>query len=86
MPSISEFYGIIIYMYWSEHNPPHFHAIYQGKEVVINIKTFEVMAGALPRRGLNLVLDWAEKHQDELLKNWDLCQNKEYPNKIEPLA
>lgn len=86
MPSISEFYGIVIYMYWSEHNPPHFHAQYQGEEIVVDIKTLQVTKGSLPRRGLNLVLDWAEIHQDELLKNWSLCQNMEHPHNIEPLA
>lgn len=85
MPSISEFYGIIIYMYWNEHNPPHFHAKYQDKEAVVNINSLEVVESDLPRRGLNLVLDWAELHQKELLENWDLCENKEHPNKIEPL-
>jgi hypothetical protein len=43
MPSISEFYGIIIYMYWNEHNPPHFHAKYQDKEAVVNINSLEVV-------------------------------------------
>ena len=85
MPAISEFYGIIIYMYWNEHNPPHFHAQYQGKEALINIKTLNVVEGDLPRRGLSLVLDWAELHQDELLRNWYLCESKNHPNKIQPL-
>ena len=85
MPAISEFYGIIIYMYWNEHNPPHFHAQYQGKEALINIKTLEVVEGYLPRRGLSLVLDWAELHKDELLQNWNLCESKNHPNKIQPL-
>jgi hypothetical protein len=85
MPAISEFYGIIIYMYWNEHNPPHFHAQYQGKEALINIKTLEIVEGDLPRRGLSLVLDWAELHKDELLQNWNLCESKNHPNKIQPL-
>lgn len=85
MPSVSEFYGIIIYMYWDEHNPPHFHARYQGQEVVIDINQLQVVEGKIPRRGLNLVLDWAEIHQDELLENWRLCENKEHPNQIKPL-
>ncbi|MED7789465.1 DUF4160 domain-containing protein [Francisella sp. 19X1-34] len=86
MPQISTFYGIIIYMYWREHNPPHFHAEYQGSKVAIDINTLTVIEGSLPRRGINLVLDWAEIHKDELLKNWDLCQMKQHPNKIDPLA
>ena len=72
-------------MYWNEHNPPHFHAQYQGKEALINIKTLNVVEGDLPRRGLSLVLDWAELHQDELIRNWHLCESKNHPNKIQPL-
>ena len=37
MPEISNFYGITIYMYVSEHNPPHFHVAYQGFKAIITI-------------------------------------------------
>ena len=85
MPEISRFFGIIILMYWDEHNPPHFHVKYAEQEAVINIKTLEVTKGKLSRRAAELVLDWAELHQKELLEDWDLCQQDLMPNKIEPL-
>ena len=85
MPEISRFFGIIIFMYWDEHNPPHFHVKYNEDTAVINIKTLELMEGSLSRRALNLVLDWAELHQEQLLKDWDLCQQNLMPNKIDPL-
>lgn len=84
MPSISEFYGIIIYMYMSEHNPPHFHVKYQGYEAEITIKD-GIMTGSLPRRALNLVYDWLDLHQAELLENWERLGKSEAPMRIEPL-
>ena len=86
MPEISRFFGMIILMYWDEHNPPHFHVKYGEYAAIINIKKLELMEGNLSRRALNIVLDWAEIHQKQLLEDWDLCQKSLLPNKIEPLA
>lgn len=85
MPEISRFFGIIIYMFSDEHNPPHFHVKYGEQKAVVNIKNLEVTEGKLSRRATELVIDWAELHQDELLKDWELCQQKQQPHKIEPL-
>jgi hypothetical protein len=85
MPEISRFYGIIIAMFYSEHNPPHFHARYSGHKVSINIHTLSILEGKLPPRALGLVIEWASLHQDELLKNWNLAKERRTPNKIEPL-
>lgn len=86
MPTISVFYGIVIQMFWREHNPPHFHATYGGEEVVIEIRTLEVMEGAISRRALPMVLEWAQAHRAELLEDWELCQRKQHPKKITPLS
>lgn len=85
MPTVSTFYGIIIRMFFEEHAPPHFHAQYGEYKAEINIQTLEIMVGKLPRRALNLVLDWAELHQDELLSDWEKCRLHQPPNKIKPL-
>ncbi len=85
MPTISAFYGIIIRMFFDEHSPPHFHAQYAEFKATIAIRTLEVLDGRLPRRALELVLDWAELHQAELMQDWDLCQRQELPRKIDPL-
>lgn len=58
MPTISQFYGIIIRMFFEEHAPPHFHAQYGEHKAAINILTLELEDGKLPRRALNLVLEW----------------------------
>ena len=85
MPTISMFYGILIQMYWDEHAPPHFHAIYGEFKATVDIRSLSISEGNLPRRASTLVLDWAELHQKELLDDWDLCQTKQQPRPIEPL-
>ena len=85
MPTISMFFGILIRMFFNEHAPPHFHAEYAECKAVIDIRTFEVIEGKLPRRALELVLDWAELHQAELMEDWELCRKHVEPRPIEPL-
>ena len=85
MPCISEFFGIVISMYYNDHAPPHFHAEYQGNEVLILISTLEVYAGELPRRAHALVLEWAAIHRQELLENWNRARMGLPLNRIEPL-
>ena len=85
MPEIARFYGIIIKMFFEDHNPPHFHAIYGDYEVLIDITTFAVFAGHIPPRALGLVIEWATQYQKELLENWEKSRNHEPLSKIEPL-
>ena len=85
MPLISSFYGILIFMYWNEHAPPHFHAKYGDFEALINIKDFSLMEGKLPPKAFGLVIEWAALHQDQLLMNWNLGIDRKTFNKIEPL-
>ena len=85
MPTISIFFGVVIQMYWREHGPPHFHAIYGEHEAVIDIRELRVTRGALPRRALALVLEWAVDHRDDLLENWGLCRQLKPPRPIPPL-
>ncbi|MHB8767042.1 MAG: DUF4160 domain-containing protein [Deferrisomatales bacterium] len=80
------FYGIVIQMFWNEHAPPHFHALYGEHEALIDIRGMEVLAGSLPRRALNLVLDWTELHQAELIEDWELCSRLQAPKPIQPLG
>ena len=87
MPTLSMFFGIIIRMYYApkEHNPPHIHVYYQEHKAVINIMKCELMEGELPAKQLRLVLAWIEIHLEELIADWNLCQNGEKPFSIEPL-
>jgi len=85
MPEISRFYGIVIQFFYQEHLPPHFHATYGEYKVQIDIKNLSVLKGEMPRKGLNLVLDWAEIHKNELLELWILSEQEKPLPKIEPL-
>jgi hypothetical protein len=85
MPTISVFFGIVIRMYYGDHAPAHFHAFYQGHEALVAVQTLEVIAGALPRRALELVFDWAELHRQELMDNWQKAQDHLPLDNIEPL-
>ena len=62
MPTISQFFGIVIQRFWREHSTPHFHALYGEFEALINIRTLEVIGGSLPRRALALAIEWAIEH------------------------
>ena len=84
MPVISRFLGIVIIMYWRDHNPPHFHAKYGDYEVMITIKD-GIIDGKFPKRALKLVLEWLERHKDELMENWTRAQSGKELMLIEPL-
>jgi hypothetical protein len=84
MPEISRFYGIIIRMFYNEHNPPHFHAEYGEYKVVISLDD-ETVEGFMPKRALKMIFEWLDVHKTELRENWNLCMNREIPEKIEPL-
>lgn len=85
MPKISYFFGISIYLYYLDHNPPHFHVIYNEFEATVSIDTFEILTGDLPNRVKGLVAEWYAMHKNELVTNWNKAVNGEEPNKIEPL-
>jgi hypothetical protein len=85
VPRISAFYGIVIAMYFDDHPPPHFHAIYGEHHAQIIIATAEVLHGSLPRRALRLVQEWAEFHREELVADWERAEREEPLVSIEPL-
>jgi len=84
-PHISAFYGIVIYMYWRDHPPPHFHAIYAEHEAEVSIDPLEIIDGSLPRRARRLVLEWARQHREELIANWERARTDQPLIPIEPL-
>ncbi|MGJ3235379.1 DUF4160 domain-containing protein [Marivirga sp.] len=78
MPEISRFFGIIIKMYYNDHNPPHFHVEYQDYEAIINIEDGE-LTGKMSRKALNLVYEWLDLNKEALF------EKREPLNKIKPL-
>jgi len=85
MPTISQFFGIAIRLYYDDHAPPHFHAYYGEHSAKIDIGTLNALAGHLPRRVRALVLEWAAEHREELHENWRLAEAHQPLHAIEPL-
>lgn len=85
MPELCRFYGIVIRMYFDDHSPPHFHALYGGDEAIVAIDTLSILQGRLPPRALGMVTEWASQHQAELFAAWKRAKNLQPPGKIEPL-
>jgi hypothetical protein len=85
MPELSRFFGISIRMYFDDHQPPHFHAIYSGAEAEVGLDPVALLRGRLPRRALGMVMEWAVTHQRELLDDWELVRHDQAPRGIAPL-
>ncbi len=86
MPQISYFLGVIIRMFYRDHNPPHFHAFYGNFEAIIDIQRNELIGGDLPPRVLGLVTEWVSLHQLELMDNWERARRKDSLVTIAPLV
>jgi len=85
MPEVSRFYGIIIQIYFGDHPPPHFHALYGEHTAVVEISNSAVLQGYLPPRAMSLVTEWVSIHRDELLHGFTLAQQMERPPQMAPL-
>lgn len=88
MPTISMFYGIIVYMYYvdnKQHQIPHIHVKYQEHEAVVSIPDGELLDGKIPNPKMKLLQAWIELHRDELVADWELAVSGQQPYKIDPL-
>ena len=85
MPTISMFYGILIRMYYDDHNPAHFHAYYNNYEAIFDLNG-KKLKGSFPQNKLKLVEAWSIIHKEELEANWLLCKNNEKLFEIQPLT
>ena len=85
MPRISSFYGIVIRMFYDDHQPPHFHVFYAEHAAVVTIDALAVVRGSIPARQARLVRRWATMHKAELLANWEQARNGKQPASIAPL-
>jgi len=79
------FRGIKVYINYSDHAPPHFHAVYGGDDCCILINELEVLEGRIPSKQLKMLLGWAALHQDELMENWNLAVINQETFVIDPL-
>lgn len=84
MPTVSRFYGIVIFMNYNDHPPPHFHARYQDQEVIVEIES-GLVQGKMSKRALRMVLEWSEIYQEELMRNWELAEARKPLEPVPPL-
>lgn len=84
MPEISRFLGIVVYMLYNDHSPPHFHARYGEYKIVVEIES-GIVEGKFPRRALSAVLDWYHIYKDDILNDWNLAMNHSVLKQIPPL-
>ena len=86
MPTISMFFGIVIKMFFDDHNPPHFHAEYQGDMAVFDFRG-NILAGDIrSRTAVRLIREWIDLHQDALTKNWSNMEQGRAFDRIPPLT
>jgi len=86
MPRISQFYGIAIYMYYNDHAPPHFHAIYGEYDAAVEIATANRLDGQIPAKAMALVREWTELRRAELQENWALARARQPLRAVPPLV
>ena len=86
MPEISRFFGIIIRMFYGEHNPPHIHVEYQDKNALLDFRG-NILAGDIESKtALRLVREWIDLNKEELMEDWKLSEIGEEIKKIKPLS
>ena len=84
MPVLSTFYGIVVYINFRDHSPPHFHVRYGDDEVSVEIHTGKVK-GEMSKRALQMVFEWMDIHKLELINAWNNAEKSQTINKIDPL-
>jgi hypothetical protein len=86
MPELSRFLGVVVYMYFNDHNPPHFHVEYGEYQASVTINNLALLEGDLPSRILGYVIEWASLHKQELMEDWNMVQTVGKYFKIKPLV
>jgi len=79
MPEIARFYGIVIKVFFGDHPPPHFHAIYGEYNALVSIESLEIIEGDLPSRAQKLVLEWATLYQQDMKQMWNTQEFRKLP-------
>lgn len=85
MPEISRFFGIIIRMYYDDHNPPHFHVQFHGEKAVFDFQGNILRGNLMSKTATKLVREWVDLHHVELVEDWRLAQEGKEIKKIDPL-
>ena len=85
MPIISQFYGIIIRIFYKDtqkHHGAHLHVEYSA---VYSINSIEILEGYIPLKQNRMVIAWMEINKEELIALWKISQDDGEFFKIEPL-
>lgn len=85
MPELCRFMGLVIPMYYSDHDPPHIHVRYAESRAAFRIEDFGLLEGDLPPRAIGLTTEWMALHEVELMENWNRARAKQPVQRIEPL-
>jgi len=85
MPAISIFFGIVIRMFYNDHEPPHFHAEYQGQRATFDAKGKMLVGSIQSKTALRLIKQWANQHETEIGANWRRMKAGKPLETIEPL-
>ena len=85
MPEISRFFGIIIRMFYDDHNPPHFHVEYSGSKAIFDLQGNIITGNLNSKTATKLVREWIDLHEDELSTDWELARSKMPLKNIPPL-
>lgn len=85
MPVVSRFFGIVIRMFFDEHNPPHFHAEYQERKACFDFQGNIFKGDLKSRTAIRFVRDWIDLHVQELEDNWNFARSGEAIHTIDPL-
>jgi hypothetical protein len=85
VPEICRFFGIILRMFYNEHNPPHLHAEYQGNKAVFDLQGNITKGSLNSTTATRLVREWIDLHRADLEEDWNLARNGRELKKISPL-
>ncbi len=85
MPEISRFFGIVVRMYYDEHNPPHLHAEYSGNKAVFDFQGNIIKGDLSSKTAIKLLREWIDIHEMELVEDWNLARANKEIKKINPL-
>lgn len=85
MPVICIFFGIAISMFYNDHEPPHFHAEYQGQRGKFDFEGKLIAGNIRSRTACRLIREWAQLRHTELEANWQNARLGDFLQRIEPL-
>jgi hypothetical protein len=85
MPTISRFFGIVVFMNYNDHQPPHFHARYSEQEITVEIESGSIQ-GTISPRAKRMIMEWREQHLEELRRDWELARQRKPLEQISPLV